>query len=166
MASAGELCSVCYAGALQLQQGLLVCEVCGTQSQVRVRLVTSNDHCRADVCTERASTRQPWYRLSLTLQEFVETQEELPEGQAPNTARRIKQKSKRSTKERETIPAASLTGATCTQLVMGYALLWQRMLKVGRWRSVCRRRWHSSRDLAEGLLPSGRHAMLAACNST
>ena len=35
MASAGELCSVCYAGTLQLLQGYLVCEICGMQSQVR-----------------------------------------------------------------------------------------------------------------------------------
>ena len=71
----------------------------------------------------------------------METQEELPEGQAPNTARRIKQRSTRGTIERETLPAASLTGATCTQLVMGYALLWQQMLKVGLWPTVyeCRR---------------------------
>ena len=136
MASAGELCSVCYAGTLQLLQGYLVCEICGMQSQVRQSSVRSRyvggkavldlDPGRGGVCSYLESIAQ----LRPAPQEFVETQEELPEGQAPNTARRIKQRSTRGTIERETIPVASLTGATCTQLVMGYALLWQQMLKV------------------------------------
>mgnify|MGYP001810661746 CR=1 FL=1 len=34
-AEAGELCSQCWAGTLQLHEGMLVCDVCGSIHQVR-----------------------------------------------------------------------------------------------------------------------------------
>ena len=48
MGSAGELCSICYTGTLQLLQGCLVCEVCGIQSQLRQSSwSTENEGCQA-----------------------------------------------------------------------------------------------------------------------
>lgn len=48
MASAGETCTQCWVGALQLHEGMLVCDVCGSIYQVCsgfVRCRMEHDRC-------------------------------------------------------------------------------------------------------------------------
>ena len=37
MQSDGALCEICYVGHFTLEDGVLICDQCGTQSQVRER---------------------------------------------------------------------------------------------------------------------------------
>ena len=50
MASAGELCPACFSGALQLHEGMLVCDVCGSIHQVITGHLLLPVACRRRCC--------------------------------------------------------------------------------------------------------------------
>ena len=115
VATEGGLCEVCYTGHFAVENGLLICDQCGTQSQVPESFVFVP-------LVYYVLGDENWDSLLLPCQAFQEEAHEVEVGGLGRAARVLKQAA----------PKQRPPTLSCGEVVEVYCACLQRQLQVGR----------------------------------